>query len=162
MRPINWNRRAALSAIGLGGLSVAAASPAKSAASRNETVVRQYLKAIGEFDGNTVARIQASDYVLEERPNLLNPTGRTAHRDQSLAAFETGKKILSDQRYDVSRLHVAGDVVFVELTWTGHLKEAFGKYPAGMTMTAECAIVLTLRDGQIVSQHEYDCFHPLG
>ena len=78
------------------------------------------------------------------------------------AAYGQAQKLLRSQRYEVRRIVESGDEVAVELEWTGVLAVpvAAMNLEAGHEMKAFVAMFLTIRDGKIVSQRNYDCYPP--
>lgn len=157
-------RRALGTALAMGAAAGAGTSAATAKEAGREpdnlAIVRRYVEAAQNSDSDTVAALLADDYQLDEQPNALNPNGQRRNKAQSVAASKLGQKYVADQRYDITRISGVGELVIVEATWRGRLKEGFGKFPAGLAMKAECAMILTLRDGRIVRQHEYDCYYP--
>jgi ketosteroid isomerase-like protein len=153
-------RRALGAAVAIGSAAGAGTHAASAKEADNLSLVRRYVEAAQNSDSETVAALLADDYQLDEQPNALNPNGQRRNKAQSVAASKLGQKYVADQRYDITRISGFGELVIVEATWSGRLKEGFGKFPAGLAMKAECAMILTLRDGRIVKQHEYDCYYP--
>jgi ketosteroid isomerase-like protein len=127
----------------------------------NVEVVLGYLKAI-EQGGSQEALSQflATDVEARIYPNRLNPKGETGNLKEMLAASERGRKVVSAQRYEVRRIVADGDQVALEIDWIGTLRVAMGTIPEGGTMRASFGAFFTLREGRIVSQHNYDCFEP--
>jgi len=75
-------------------------------------------------------------------------------------AFEKGRKLLSSQSYELRSCVGDGDKVSVEVLWTGTLAISFGSLAAGSQMRAHSAMFFQFKDGQIISQRNYDCFEP--
>lgn len=123
-------------------------------------VVERMLRAIEQSDEATLADVFAEDAEQIEYPNRLVPNGAKRDRKALLEAFARGKQVLRSQRYEIHRLIVNGDDVAYECTWTAQLAVPIGSLGAGDTMRARFAVFLTLRDGKIVSQRNYDCFDP--
>jgi ketosteroid isomerase-like protein len=131
--------------------------------SSNVSRVHQYLQAVASMGGpETVADFFAHDVVFQEFPNRIAPQGRVRRFADLGAAYEQGRKILQSQSYDVQRIVENGDEVAVELEWHGILAVPVMNMPAGSEMKAFVAMFLTLRDGRIVSQRNYDCYPPFG
>ncbi|APR86377.1 Hypothetical protein A7982_11726 [Minicystis rosea] len=94
-----------------------------------------------------------------EYPNRLVPAGVKRDLAELAASAEKGQRVISDQRFAVRHVVANGDEVAVELDWSGTLKVPLGDTPPGGRMHAAFAVFLRFRDGRIVSQHNYDCFH---
>ena len=128
--------------------------------SSNLQQVRRYLQAIEEGAFNQVTAMFAPGMTFEQLPNLLSPKGSRADLSQMAAASEKGKKLLSEQSYEIKNAVANGDAVAVEVLWRGKLATGFGNLSAGSEMRAHCAMFFEFKDGRIVRQRNYDCFEP--
>jgi ketosteroid isomerase-like protein len=129
----------------------------------NVSRLRQYLRAV-ELLGpsEAVAEFYTPDVVIQEFPNRIAPQGRIWRAGELSAAYEQGRKMLKSQTYEVQRILEAGDEVAVELEWKGILAVPVMNLPAGSEMKAFVAMFLTLRDGKIATQRNYDCYPAFG
>jgi ketosteroid isomerase-like protein len=75
-------------------------------------------------------------------------------------AFEKGRKIFSRQTYQITYGSATGNVVALEVLWTGTLAIPFGTLAAGSDMRCHSAMFMEFRDGKIAAQRNYDCFDP--
>jgi hypothetical protein len=109
-----------------------------------------------EFEG-----ILHPDVQLHEYPNLLMKT--SSQRDLAAMAngAQQGRKILSENRYEVTNTIAAGEWVTLQIVWTGTLAIALGEIPEGGQLKAYIATILRFRDGLIIEQYQYDCYEPL-
>jgi ketosteroid isomerase-like protein len=131
--------------------------------SANVELAREYLRAVESMGpSENVARFYSDEIEFHEFPNRIAPLGRVRRRGDLQAAYAQGQKLLRSQRYEVRRIVGNGDEVAVELEWTGVLAVpvAAMKLEAGYEMKAFVAMFLTIRDGKIVSQRNYDCYPP--
>jgi ketosteroid isomerase-like protein len=129
--------------------------------STNLERVRQYLQAIeGGATGEALAAFFHPEAVQREFPNRLVASGATRDVKALGEAAERGQRVISAQRYEVLHALAEGEHVALEVQWSGTLKVALGSLPVGATMRARCAMFLQLREGRILSQHNYDCFEP--
>lgn len=126
----------------------------------NLDTARRYLKAIEDGDANYVLGIFFPDAVLEQLPNRIYPKGLRASVSQATEAFEKGRKIFARQRYEITNQSATGNIVALEVLWTGTLAIPFGALAAGSDMRCRSAMFLEFRDGKIVAQRNYDCFDP--
>jgi ketosteroid isomerase-like protein len=127
----------------------------------NLDVAKQYLTTIEQMgDCQALAEFFAPDVIQEEFPNRLVPTGARRDLAAILDACERGKKVLSGQRYEIKNAVESGNLVAMEVVWTGKLAVGVGPLPAGAEMKAHFAVFLEFRDGKIVAQRNYDCFEP--
>jgi ketosteroid isomerase-like protein len=124
----------------------------------NLQTARLYLKSLE--DGISPTKFFAPEIIVEQLPNCIYPKGLRAGAAEMAAGFEKGKKLLSSQNYEIERAVENGNVVALEVLWTGRLAIAFGSLQAGSEMRAHSAMFLEFQDGKIISQRNYDCFEP--
>ena len=125
----------------------------------NLETARRYLAALGR-GASSGLEFFAPEVVQEEFPNRLVPNGAVRDLDALRAAAERGAKVMTQQSFEIQNAIASGDQVAIEAVWTGQVAVPVGSLPAGGHMRARFAIFLTLRDGRIVRQHNYDCFDP--
>ena len=130
------------------------------ASTENLDTVRQYLRAIERGVLSDVVPLFTPDVVIEQLPNRIYPHGIRATLSRATEAFENGRKLLSEQSYQINNAVVNGDSVAVEVLWTGTLAVSFGNLPLGSQMRCHSAMFFTFRDGKIAKQQNYDCFEP--
>jgi len=129
--------------------------------SNNLEIAKQYLAAIElGVEPEKMAAFFSFDFVQVEFPNRLTPTGAKRDLTTILEANKRGKKVMSSQRYEIKNAVASGDLVALEVLWTGTLAVAFGSLPEGGQMRAHFAVFLEFRNGKIVAQHNYDCCEP--
>ncbi len=125
----------------------------------NLDVAKRYLATLERMgDCNALAEFFSPDVVQEEFPNRLFPTGAKRDLAAILDGCEQGKKVLSEQRYEINNAVVSGHLVIMEILWTGKLAVAVGTLPEGGEMKAHFAVFLEFNEGKIVAQRNYDCF----
>ena len=125
----------------------------------NAEVVRAYIDAINaDADNETLRGFFAPDVVQREFPNRLVPAGATRDLAALMQAADRGRAVVARQTFEVHDIVSEGDRVAVEATWTGIMKVKLGSTPPGEPVRARFAMFLTLRDGRIARQHNYDCF----
>jgi len=121
---------------------------------------RRYLKAIEDGDATFVISLFTPDAIIEQLPNRIYPNGLRADVSRVAAAFEQGRKLFSRQTYEITNHSTTGNVVALEVLWTGTLAIPFGTLAAGDNMRCHSAMFLEFRDGKIAAQRNYDCFDP--
>jgi ketosteroid isomerase-like protein len=126
----------------------------------NLDLARSYLKAIEDGDANHVLSLFSPDAVLEQLPNRVYPQGMRANVSQAQEAFEKGRKIFSRQTYEITNQATFGNIVALEVLWTGTLAIPFGTLIAGGQMRSHSAMFIEFLDRQIVAQRNFDCFDP--
>ena len=122
--------------------------------------VERYLRSIESGDFAYIADLFSPDAVLEQLPNRIYPNGIKSKVSSMAEAFETGRKLLSSQSYEIRNFVADGDMLSIEVLWTGTLAVAFGNLPIGSQMRAHSAMFFQFEDGKIRSQRNYDCFEP--
>ncbi|WP_040811376.1 nuclear transport factor 2 family protein [Nocardia concava] len=123
-----------------------------------ELAVRYHEAVAAGATGPDLARFFHPDAVHHELPNALLPNGATRNLAEILDAAERGQQVIREQRFDIHNAAATGDQVALEVTWTGVLAIPLGALAAGDEMRAEIATFLTIRDGVILSQRNYDCY----
>ncbi len=121
---------------------------------------RRYLKALEDGDATYVLSLFSPDAVPEQLPNRIYPQGLRSSVAQVPEAFAKGRQIFSRQTYEITNEVVSGNMVALEVLWTGTLAIPFGTLSAGSQMRCHSAMFLEFRDGKIVAQRNYDCFDP--
>jgi ketosteroid isomerase-like protein len=126
-------------------------------------VIERYLAAVTDPDATAadVAAFVHPDARFVEHPNSVAPCGRRRDADAALAALGHSRRLMREHRFDVQDHMVAGDRVVTRAQWSGVLAIDAGDVPAGTELRADCCIVFTVRDGRVVEQQNYDCYHPV-
>jgi ketosteroid isomerase-like protein len=123
----------------------------------NETeLIDRYLDLIADPTSDLAELSELLDPEMRflERPNLINPAGTERDLEQIVASAEAGRRMLSDQSFEVVDHLVDGDRVVTRVVWRGTLADG------GTSLRADSSMHFELRDGRIVRQENYDCFHP--
>ena len=122
--------------------------------------VERYLRSIECGDFAYITDLFLPDAVVEQLPNRIYPNGIKSGASRMAEAFEKGRKLLSSQSYEIKGFVDDGDMLSIEVLWTGTLAVAFGSLHAGSQMRAHSAMFFQFADGKIRSQRNYDCFEP--
>lgn len=127
----------------------------------NLAAARHYIELVEAF-----AQPEAFEGVLhpdirhEEYPNLLLKHGSKRDYATLIVGPQQGRKILTENRFEIKNALATGDWVTLEIVWTGTLAIPLGTMAAGYEMKAYVATILQFKDGLIVTQHQYDCYEP--
>jgi hypothetical protein len=97
---------------------------------------------------------------MEQLPNRIYPQGVRGTLAQMEAAFDKGRKLLSQQTYEIKNAVEQDHRVAAEVLWTGTLAVGFGSLAAGSQMCCHSAMFFEFVDGKIARQRNYDCFEP--
>ena len=118
-------------------------------------VVERYYATVADLSGSreSLAELLHPDLRIVEHPNAIHPEGTVRGRDEAMADYEQGKRMLSDQSFDLDEVLVSGERVAVRARWRGTLA-------SGATLEAQIAAFLTVVDGRIREHETYDCYSP--
>ncbi|WP_263353659.1 nuclear transport factor 2 family protein [Acidicapsa acidisoli] len=132
-----------------------------SAEQTNLQVIRHYLSALQDGSvGEKMKRFFTESVRQIELPNKLNPNGQESDLASMLRRSEQGKKVLSNQSYEIVSEVAQGTRVAVEARWVGVLAVPFRTIPVGTEIKAHLAMFFEMEDGRIALQRNYDCFEP--
>lgn len=119
---------------------------------------RRLLAAIETGDEAALRGIYAENVVQIEYPNRLKSKGDRRQLDKMMADLARGKAMLRSEHYDVLEATAAGDVVALQVKWTGIVAIAVGALQPGDSMICESGIFLKFQGDRVIEQHNYDCF----
>lgn len=119
---------------------------------------RRMLAAIETGDEAMLRDLYAQDAVQVEHPNRLKSKGDRRQIDKMMADLKRGKALLRSEHYDVLEATSAGDVVALQVRWTGVVNVPVGALQPGDSMICESGIFLRFQGDRIIEQHNYDCF----
>lgn len=127
----------------------------------NLALAQQYLALFNEMplQAEKFKSFVDPEVVWQELPNLLSPGG-TRDLAKMLAGLEHGNKLLKEQRYLIRQAVASGDAVALEIDWNATIAQPLAALPAGTRLNAQVAIFLEFRDGKIIGQRDYTCYHP--
>ena len=129
---------------------------------KNLAAALKYIKLVENFaQPHEFEGVLHPDIRHEEYPNLLMKNGSRRDYATLIVGPQQGRKVLTTNRYEIINAFASGDWVTLEIIWTGMLAIPFGSTPAGAELKAHIATILQLQDGQIITQHQYDCYDPL-
>ena len=126
------------------------------------SVVIDFLQTVAR--GGTSEELRTylhADFVQRELPSLVKPWVAERGLTETMLGAETGRQLLSGQRYDVDEVLECDERVILQLRWTGVLATGFQGLEAGDELRAHVALFATVRDGLIVHQASYDCYESL-
>jgi hypothetical protein len=119
---------------------------------------RRMLAAIETGDEATLRHIYAQDALQIEHPNRLKPKGDRRQIDKMMADLKRGKALLREEHYETLEATSAGDVVALQVKWTGPVNVPVGALQPGDSMVSESGIFLRFQGDLVVEQHNHDCF----
>lgn len=127
-----------------------------------ESTVRRYYDVVADLSSGAedLQPLLAPDLRITEHPNPISPSGAVRDREATIQGFLAGKNLLREQRFDIHEVVVDGERAAARLTWRGVVGVDAGPLSAGQELVAEIASFLTVREGQIVDQQTFDCYHP--
>jgi ketosteroid isomerase-like protein len=127
------------------------------------SVVERYYATVADLDGRPEALLALlhPELRLVEHPNAINPRGSVRDRAAAIAAYVAGKRMLSEQSFELHELLVSGERVAVRATWRGTMAQEVGPLPAGAALEAHIAAMITVNGGLIREHETFDCYEPL-
>jgi ketosteroid isomerase-like protein len=111
-----------------------------------------------ESSPDALLEVLHPDVRITEHPNPITPRGAVRDRDETVAGFLAGKKLLSAQTFDIHELLVSGERVAVRATWRATIRAGSEALPAGTELVAHVAAWLTVVDGQVREHETFDCY----
>ena len=69
-----------------------------------------------------------------------------------------GRQMLREERYEILEAVPAGDLLALQVKWTGVVAVPVGALQPGEEMVCESGIFMRFQGDKIVEQHNYDCF----
>jgi ketosteroid isomerase-like protein len=130
-------------------------------ANSNLELARRYLRILERDPADPeLPALFDPEFVFHEKPNRLNPNGRTLTITAMRELTAKAKQIVLDQSYLIKNELAVGDEVALEVDWVGRFNLAFASTPAGQPIRATLGMFLTFRAGKILSQRNYDCYDP--
>jgi ketosteroid isomerase-like protein len=130
-------------------------------ATSNLELARRYLRILErDMADPELPALFDPEYVFHEKPNRLNPNGRTLTMSAMHEVTAKAKRIVLEQSYVIKNALAVGDEVALEVDWVGRFNLAFASTPAGAPIRATLGMFLTFRAGKILSQRNYDCYDP--
>jgi ketosteroid isomerase-like protein len=121
-------------------------------------VARRYLQAVENGSVDALRTHLTTDFVQREWPNPMSPQGASRNLPEVLQAAEQGREVVGDQVFQIATEAVDGDQVIMEVNWSATLLVDFPSATAGTRIRARMAIFLTIRDGKVCAQHNYDSY----
>jgi ketosteroid isomerase-like protein len=119
---------------------------------------RRLFAAIEAGDGAALLACYAENAVQVEHPNRLKPKGDRRNPAKMAADLARGKQMLRSERYEILETAVSGDLVALQVRWTGVVAVPVGALQPGDAMVCESGIFLQFEGDRIAEQHNYDCF----
>jgi ketosteroid isomerase-like protein len=121
-------------------------------------VARSYLQAVEEGFVAVIRTHLTTDFAQREWPNPMSPQGASRNLPEVLQAAEQGREVVGDQVFQIATEAVDGDQVIMEVNWSATLLVDFPGRASGTRIRARMAIFLTIRDGKVCAQHNYDSY----
>lgn len=127
-------------------------------------VIRNYFGIVGDLAStpDDFLKVIHPDVRIVTHPNLIAPNGNSADATRALASFELGKRILTEQTFEVHEVLVDGDRAAVRATWTGQVAVDGPGFAAGDTLHSEVAAFVMVSEGRVIEHETFDCYAPLG
>ncbi|MFO0672006.1 MAG: nuclear transport factor 2 family protein [Polyangiaceae bacterium] len=133
-----------------------------STSKQNLDLVRAFVADVEAFaQGDALARYLHPEFEQEELPNLLFPKGVRRDAAALLESAAKGRGAMREQRFVVTHEVAAGNMVALEMDWSGTLAVPYGELPPGHVLRARLAMFVEVEGGRIRRQRNYDCYAPI-
>lgn len=121
--------------------------------------VKRFFELIEAFDSESDFKpLLHPEIEQTEYPNLITPSAVVSNYDVLMQRMPAGKKLLKEQKYDIQRVHEAGESLITEVIWTAEVGADVGAFKTGQQLKAYFCCVFDFKDGKIYRQRNYDCF----
>ncbi len=120
--------------------------------------VRRLFAAIERGDATALLGFYAENAVQVEHPNQLKPKGDRRAPAAMAKDLARGKQMLREEHYEVLSATESGEMVAVQVKWTGIVAIDLGALKTGDAMVCESGIFMRFQGDKIIEQHNYDCF----
>ncbi len=119
---------------------------------------RHFLDALERKDAAAVRGLLHDDVRQVEYPNQLVVAGAERDAAALVAGLQQGAKVITGERYEIVDHIAAGDKLACRVKWRATLQVPVLGKAAGDELRADFGVFVTLREGRILEQHNYDCF----
>jgi ketosteroid isomerase-like protein len=94
---------------------------------------------------------------IHEGPTPLFRAGRSGGKRELLEALSFSERELRDRSMEITSCIASGDVVAFEAIWRATVAGSGARAPVGAKLEARLAQFVRMKDGKIISSHEYVC-----
>ncbi len=126
-----------------------------------ETLDRYFATLSQMITGEALEKFFHPEIQQTEYPNQISGDVVVRNFTEMLQGADRGKRIFSEQSYDVQKYICEQNDVVAEVVWKGILKIPLSSLKTGDEMVAYFACVFEFKDGLIYRQRNYDCFKKL-
>lgn len=127
----------------------------------NVAAAMSFIRAVEKMDGQEMEGFFSPDVRQVEMPNAYKPTGAQRDLTALKADIEKAKGIIEGQRYEIVNTVAEGDMVVLEMIWTGVVATDLPSFKKGQEMRAQCVAIFEFSEGKVVRLRNYDCFDPM-
>ena len=119
--------------------------------------VRQFIDAYNHGVRKAYEQFVTDEYEWRENPTSLFPKGRSGGRRDVLEAVSLSESALRDEAIEIVSSIASGDTVAQECIWRATIAADMPLGRAGTKVESHMAMFLRVKNGKIISSHEYIC-----
>lgn len=119
--------------------------------------VRQFIDAYNHGVRKAYEQFVTDEYEWRENPTSLFPKGRSGGRREVLEAVSLSESALGDEAIEIVSSIASGDTVALEGIWRATIAADMPLGRAGTKVESHMAMFLRVKNGKIISSHEYIC-----
>lgn len=125
-------------------------------------LVKKYFSLLESFSDSKSDFEEILDTGFQQRefPNILNKNGQMSDFPDTIRRASLGRKMLSQQAFQILNSLESDDQLAVEVQWQGVMAIDAGPFKANQVLKANFCFVCEFRNGKIFRQRNYDCFEP--
>ena len=117
--------------------------------------VKRFIAAYNKNVRQAYEQFTTSEFEWVEMPTQMFPAGRGGGHEEEFAAISESERTLRDENLEIISSVASGDAVALECIWRGVLITGVGGLPGGTELTLRCGMFYRVKDGKIMSAHEY-------
>ena len=119
--------------------------------------VRQFIDAYNHGVRKAYEQFVTDEYEWRENPTSFFPKGRSGGRREVLEVVSLGESALRDEAIEIVSSIASGDKVALEGIWRATIAADMPLGRAGTKVESHMAMFLRVKNGKIISSHEYIC-----
>ena len=119
--------------------------------------VRQFIDAYNQGVRKAYEQFIGDEYEWREYPTSLFPQGRSGGRREIFEAISLSEGALSDESIEIISSITSGNAVALESIWRATTAVDMPTTSKGTKIEARMAMFLRVKNGKIISSHEYIC-----
>ena len=117
--------------------------------------VEQFIAAYNNNVRQAYEEFTTSEFEWMEAPTQFSPAGRAGGHEVEFAAISEAERTLRDENLEILSSVASGDAVALECLWRAVLLVDMPDLPKGSKLALRVGAFYRVKDGKIMSAHEY-------